>query len=455
MAALPSIIRPPRSTMSNARRFLPVEAAVRASRARIVAAAAAERLRIERRLRDRVEPRLAALTATLSQAREALRHGGDPTLAAALDRAVAGSREATEALRELARGVHPAILVDAGLLPALEVAARSLPLPVTIEGPTVAERPPPSVEAAAYFVVMEALTNVVEHARATAATVTVAFAAGRLRAEVRDDGAGGAAPGRGGSGLRGMADRVEALDGFLEVVSPAGGGTRVRFWLPAGQPPVAAWNAGRLEQLQASRARIVEAADAERRRIERDLHDGAQQRLVTLSVELALLRAAARAGANPVVEGCLARATGELRAALDQLRELARGIHPAILSEAGLGPALESLADRSPMQVTLSCAMLGRLPAPVETALYFAVAEVVASAAEHGRAPEARVRVERAGRRVVAEVAHGGSGGGAVRRALRRTADRIGALGGRLEVVRSSRGDTLVRVVVPTPVATA
>jgi signal transduction histidine kinase len=455
MAALPSIIRPARSTMSMARGSLPLAAGVRASRARIAAAAAAERLRIERRLRVRVEPRLAVVTATLSQARDNLQDGGDTALAAALDRAVAGSREAGEALRELACGVHPAILVDAGLLPALEAAARSLPLPVTIDGPTVTERPPPGIEAAAYFAVMEALTNVVQHARATAATVTVDFADGRLQAEVRDDGAGGAAPGRGGSGLRGVADRVEALDGFLEVVSPAGGGTRVRFWLPAGEPLAADRNAGRLEQLRASRARIVEAADAERRRIERDLHDGAQQRLVTLSVELTLLRTAARAGANPVVERCLERATGELRAALDQLRELARGIHPAILREAGLGPALESLADRSPMQVTLSCAVLGRLPAPVETAVYFAVADVVASAAERGRAPAATVRVERAGRRVVAEVAHGGSSGGAVRRALRRTADRIGALGGRLEVARSTRGDTLVRVVVPTPGATA
>jgi signal transduction histidine kinase len=360
---------------------------------------------------------------------------------------VAGSREAAEDLRELARGVHPAILAGAGLVPALEVAARSLPLPVTIEGPTGAGRPPTSTEAAAYFVIMEALTNVVKHAGATAVTVGVALADGRLQVEVRDDGAGGAAAGRGGSGLQGMADRVDALDGVLEVLSPPRGGTRVRFWLPAG-------DRDRLEQLRASRARIVETGDAERRRIERNLHDGAQQRLVTLSLELTLLRAA-RSGSSHAVAGCLERAAGELAAALDELRELARGIHPPILSEAGLGPALESLADRSGVAVTLAGAPPGRLPAPVETAVYFAVADVLANAAGQGRAAAVSVRVERAGRRVVAEVAHGGSGGvGAVRQALQGTADRVGAIGGRLDVVCSARGDTWVRVAVPIPGAT-
>ncbi len=209
----------------------------------------------------------------------------------------------------------------------------------------------------------------------------------------------------------------------------------------------------RLEEVRASRARIVEAADAERRRIERNLHDGAQQRLVTLSLDLTLLRAAVRPDLNPALDRCLERAARELETALDELRELARGIHPAILREAGLGPALESLTVRSPVPAKLSSLLLGRLPAPVEATAYFVVAEALANAARHSGASAVSVQVERTEDGVAAEVADDGRGGAdpALGSGLQGIADRVGAMSGRLEVVSPAGGGTAVRVFLPAP----
>ena len=149
---------------------------------------------------------------------------------------LASAREALtlalDELRELARGIHPAVLSDRGLGPALEALAARTPVPVQVSGiPAVRLSPP--VEAAAYYLVAEALTNVVKHASATSVTVEIARTDGHARVEVRDDGTGGAAVGE-GSGLRGLADRVEALGGSLEVDSRDGAGTRVVGCIPVG-----------------------------------------------------------------------------------------------------------------------------------------------------------------------------------------------------------------------------
>jgi signal transduction histidine kinase len=201
---------------------------LRESRARIVQAGDAARRKLERDLHDGAQQRLVGLALDLRLAREKLEE--DPGAAAAmLDEASAELARATEELRELARGIHPAVLSDRGLAAAVESLAKRAPLPVQIDA-SLDERLPEAVEAAAYFVVAEALTNVVRHSGADRAEVGIHRDNGRLRVEVRDDGAGGADGA--GSGLRGLADRVAALDGRLRVEDPAGGGTVVRAEIP-------------------------------------------------------------------------------------------------------------------------------------------------------------------------------------------------------------------------------
>jgi signal transduction histidine kinase len=155
----------------------------------------------------------------------------DPDTAATL---LGGAQEeltrALEELRELARGIHPAVLSDRGLAPALEALAGRSPVPVELQG-TPRERLPPAVEAAAYFVVAEALTNVVKYANASQARVSVSRSNSHAVVEVVDDGVGGADPDR-GSGLHGLADRISALDGTLELRSPQGAGTLLRAEIP-------------------------------------------------------------------------------------------------------------------------------------------------------------------------------------------------------------------------------
>jgi signal transduction histidine kinase len=204
---------------------------LRDARARIIAAADAERRRIERDLHDGAQQRLVALSLTLGLAESRL--AADPAGAAPL---LAQAREeaklAVQELRELASGIHPALLSERGLGPALEALAARAPVPTTVAG-VPAERLPPPVESAAYFVTAEALTNVAKYAGATSAAVSLAVENGALRLLVRDDGAGGADPAA-GSGLRGLRDRVEALDGRLEIDSPPGLGTTVIAEIPIG-----------------------------------------------------------------------------------------------------------------------------------------------------------------------------------------------------------------------------
>jgi signal transduction histidine kinase len=184
-----------------------------------------------------------------------------------------------------------------------------------------------------------------------------------------------------------------------------------------------------LEALRASRARIVQAADAERRKLEWNLHDGAQQRLLALSYDIRLARAAAQASGDTLTEMALARAAGETQDVLGELRDLAHGIYPAVLAEAGIGPALATLADTAPLPVQILPAEQQRYPAPVEAAAYFAVAEAIADAARRG-ADHAEVGVTHQGGRLVVTVEHNGSGDASPMVAA---ADRVGALGGSLD----------------------
>jgi signal transduction histidine kinase len=185
-----------------------------------------------------------------------------------------------------------------------------------------------------------------------------------------------------------------------------------------------------LEDLRASRARIVETGDAERRRLERDLHDGAQQRLLALSYDLRLARATAEAAGDREHATLLASAGDEAQAALGELRELAHGIYPAILAEAGLAPALATLAEEAPLPVELSEVPSERYSAPVETAAYLTVTEAIADAA--GReATFVTVDVAREDAQLVVQLRDDGAAGAS---GLLHIADRVGALGGSLEV---------------------
>jgi signal transduction histidine kinase len=205
---------------------------LRDARARIIAAADAERRRIERNLHDGAQQRLVSLSLTLGLAESRLE---DPAAAAPL---IAQAREearlAVKELRELASGIHPAMLNERGLGPALEALASRAPVPTVVTG-VPKERLPPVVESAVYFVTAEALTNVAKYANANSAAVELAADRGSVRLAVRDDGLGGADLAR-GSGLRGLRDRVEALDGMLEVESPSGAGTAVRVEIPLSGP---------------------------------------------------------------------------------------------------------------------------------------------------------------------------------------------------------------------------
>lgn len=204
-----------------------------ASRARIVAAADEARRRIRRDLHDGGQQRLVHALITLKLARRSLA-GGDQDAEMLIDEAVEHTEAAVEALRELSHGILPSILTRGGLRAGVGAVVARMPLPVEVD--VTAERFPPGVEATAYFVVSEALTNTVKHSGASRARVAARASEGVLRVEISDDGRGGAAPG-GGTGLVGLRDRVAALDGYLEIESPPGGGTRIlmRLAVPEGR----------------------------------------------------------------------------------------------------------------------------------------------------------------------------------------------------------------------------
>ena len=195
-----------------------------------------------------------------------------------------------------------------------------------------------------------------------------------------------------------------------------------------------------LREVRASRARIVEAGDRERRRVERNLHDGAQQRLVTLSMALGMIRDRAGGSAPAGLARELDDAIVELRGAIGDLRRLARGIHPAILTNEGLGAALESLAARCPVPVAVRYDA-ARCAAAAEVTAYFVVAEGLANVAKHARATSATVTVTQHGGGIRVEVADNGAGGVCTEAGsgLRGLEDRVAAIGGTFGI-RSTPG---------------
>jgi signal transduction histidine kinase len=202
---------------------------VKASRTRIIAAGDAERKRVERDLHDGAQQRLVSLTLALRLARTRLGDDLDPSAKLSLDQASADAKAALSELRELARGIHPQILTEAGLGPAVESLAARSPIDVSVEiGPM---RFSPAIEGAVYFTISEALANVAKYAEASVARVQAAVLDNELTVEITDDGVGGADAST-GTGLRGLADRLESIDGSLQVLSPVGGGTRLTARIP-------------------------------------------------------------------------------------------------------------------------------------------------------------------------------------------------------------------------------
>lgn len=200
-----------------------------------------------------------------------------------------------------------------------------------------------------------------------------------------------------------------------------------------------------LDEVRASRARIVEAADAERRRIERDLHDGAQQRLLALATRLQTAKATMQ-GASDLVD----EATTELQTAVSEVRELARGLHPQILTDLGLGPALEALAERAAIPVEVR-ALDRRYPAAIETAAYFVVSEALTNVARYAGASGAVVTVSHQDAGLTVEITDDGPGGADVTRGtgLRGLVDRVAALGGSLTIDSPAGKGTAIRAAFP------
>ena len=232
--------------------------------------------------------------------------------------------------------------------------------------------------------------------------------------------------------------------GLLEAVSAAAG-------LALENERLLADLRAQLEELRESRARIVEAGDTERRRLERNLHDGAQQRLVSLSLGLGM--AADKVGRDPdaavtLIEG----AREELAQALAELRELAEGIHPAILTDRGLAHALERLAERSPVPVDLDIRLDGRPPEPIEAAAYYVVAEGLTNVAKYAQATRAKVRVVQERRLLRVEIADDGVGGADATggSGLRGLNDRVQAFGGSLTITSPPADGTCIRAELPT-----
>jgi signal transduction histidine kinase len=193
----------------------------------------------------------------------------------------------------------------------------------------------------------------------------------------------------------------------------------------------------------------VAAADTERRRLERDLHDGAQQRLVALALQLRLIQADIHRD-PATAEALVATARDQLADSLEELRELARGIHPAVL-EHGLGSALESLAARSTVPTAVSCETPGHLPQEVELAVYFVACEALANVAKYARATAASVRLSRTAAGVAIEIADDGVGGADAARGsgLRGLADRVEALDGHLLVTSPPGAGTVITAELP------
>ncbi|HET9012415.1 MAG TPA: histidine kinase [Gemmatimonadaceae bacterium] len=235
-----------------------------------------------------------------------------------------------------------------------------------------------------------------------------------------------------------LSDERELMAGASAAAAIALENTRLQVELRA-----------RLEELRGSRTRIVEVAQDERKRLERNLHDGAQQRLVALSMELG--RMESRLPQDAPERADLARARGEIASSLRELRQVAHGLHPAVVSSHGLDVALEQLAATAPVPVTLNVRVDRRLPEALEVAAYYLVSESLANVGKHAHATSVRVEVLRQDDAVLIEVADDGVGGADTEKGsgLRGLADRVEALGGRLRVWSPAGGGTRVSAEIP------
>jgi signal transduction histidine kinase len=205
----------------------------------------------------------------------------------------------------------------------------------------------------------------------------------------------------------------------------------------------------RLDELRGSRARVIEAGQRERKRLERNLHDGAQQRLIALSLDLSVL--GRRLDGDADAQARLERARNEIASSLEELRDVARGLHPAVVSGHGLGVALESLVAAAPVPVRLSVELPGRLSEQLEVAAYYLVSESLANIAKHAQATSASVDISRADGKVVVEIVDDGIGGADTEEGsgLRGLADRVESFDGRLRIWSPAGGGTRVRAEIP------
>jgi signal transduction histidine kinase len=264
-------------------------------------------------------------------------------------------------------------------------------------------------------------------------TLQVAYWLPLRRAYVDEDGRPVQLPadGRAVTRLEDVAAIVHDPELDAHLVEAAGAAARLALHNARLQADVRA----QLDKVQESRRRIVTAGDEQRRRIERDLHDGAQQRLVALALELRIAQRQ-RGGDDPELQRILADAVGQLQVAVEELRELARGVHPAVLTEEGLAGALESLAARTPLPVEIVAAPEERLPDEIEAAAYFVACEAITNAVKHSQATHIRVFLEQQNGRLVIEVEDDGIGGARENggSGLRGLVDRVEAHGGTLRV---------------------
>jgi signal transduction histidine kinase len=233
-----------------------------------------------------------------------------------------------------------------------------------------------------------------------------------------------------------------------EVPLPAGSERRLTDFAELVAQALA--NADAYRKLATSRARIVEAADAERRRLERNLHDGAQQRLVSLALHLRIAKATLRTDPESA-ETQLTEADTELAHALDELRELARGIHPAILTDRGLAAALDAIVERAPIPVEVTRIPDGRLPGSIEAAIYYLVAEAITNVVKYAQATHASITVEGSNGVATVDVRDDGVGGArpASGSGLVGLSDRVEALGGRLHLFSPPGGGTHLSAEIP------
>jgi signal transduction histidine kinase len=256
-----------------------------------------------------------------------------------------------------------------------------------------------------------------------------------------------------GSGAESAVAAVVGLVGVLFLapwLTVLVGRINVAFGRALLGPNVRAAQEARVRLAESGRAAAVEAAETERRRIERDLHDGAQQRLVSLAMDLGAARE--RFNRDPESARTLVvHAHEEAKAALQDLRDLVRGFHPAILADRGLDAALSAVVARIPLPVALVVDVRPRPPANVESTAYFVVSEALANVARHSRATEAAVSVTRAGASLIVEVRDDGVGGAhvAAGAGLSGLCDRVTALGGTLDVSSPAGGPTVVKAVLP------